>query len=73
MPAVLRKQCVLAMHWSSLSPAHQYLNSLLFMLAATTAVLLTLRTLAQRYPGGQLPLLDPLADMGIQDEQVGGQ
>ena len=36
------------------------------------AVLLTLRTLAQRYPGGQLPLLDPVADMGIQDEQVSG-
>ena len=33
-------------------------------------MLLTLRTLAQRYPGGQLPLLDPVADMGIQDEQV---
>ncbi|KAI7838418.1 hypothetical protein COHA_007790 [Chlorella ohadii] len=37
---------------------------------ARKAVLLTLRTLAQRYPGGQLPLLDPVADMGIQDEQV---
>ncbi|PRW61094.1 superkiller viralicidic activity 2-like 2 isoform A [Chlorella sorokiniana] len=34
------------------------------------AVLLTLRELSKRYPGGQLPLLDPVADMGIQDEQV---
>lgn len=36
-----------------------------------SAVLLTLRELAKRYPGAQLPLLDPIADMGIQDEKVG--
>lgn len=35
-------------------------------------MLLTLRELSKKYPGGQLPLLDPVADMGIQDEEVRG-
>lgn len=33
-------------------------------------MLLTLRELCKKYPGGQLPLLDPVADMGVQDEAV---
>ncbi|EFN51423.1 hypothetical protein CHLNCDRAFT_28067, partial [Chlorella variabilis] len=34
------------------------------------AVLLTLRELSLKYAGGQLPLLDPVADMGVQDGKV---